>query len=1079
MPAPSTTQFPRAVLLAIVPITFLFSSGISLTAGEDPGPKLEITSPQRGFTTSAGFVDVTVSFKARLHDIDTILLMVDGVEADRLTWSSPSADVTHTFTLDTSSFPDGIVRLKARALRTKKIEPQKKGQPPRTKSILVANSETVRLRIDHDISDGVIVGPAGGELISADDVLTLAIPEGALASPRQIFVRPLDPANESPFADGATIESAFELLPHGLQFAEPLSVSVKSPTPAEARGDGFVIRLASLRSVSDGIEETLAGQIHETNGNTGARQSSGTLTHFSRLYRVLYGHTEFEITGVPEVVGVDTEFTAAVTVTDTERSQFDGRVFYDDTKRDNLERRAPLTGEIEVGQLTAGFINRLPVLNVRYVCDEEGIAVFAAGLFFTDTNEIEWHYKTLFCRSETAGFDHTRGSSTGRAPEPEDFRASIRVDPPTRQQRVGAQVTVTLVVEAFHDIGGISSGASVTDLRADDDILSPPTGPRGTKDRGQAGHSIPVVFTGLRAETPLEYSCLKEGTTHLAFSVIRSFREGRITSIARVDLLVAITCTGDGAPPPPPIPNQPPRITSPAPSPDPSPIPPNGAPRSFVPVAVDPEGRPTVWDLLKQGADGSWTSELPQGFEFNPENGEFTITSDALPGEYRFRLGVSDDLGARDVQEFTLALVAAPPVPGQTTVPLVLNLTRTEAQPVAAAAGLGLRTVGTVVDAARVTETIISQSPAAGALTNVGGLIDVVITIQTPEDGDVASKEAINAVTTFNLPPGNRVTIGGTNGFQIVDAITRQVPSAGLDRLSFTNQGLGPFFGALVLTDPQGTGGDTLFAYGSGTAQSMFDPVANRVGLWQVSTQRPIITDASYFGGNPANPGALFVNFTTREIYPLVPVDLGAFRIFTWNRPLAERFAFESAPSGPVTAFAWDLEFLSNAGLSPTSPGRVLVATDGSPGRLYLVNPAGPSLPATDLGTAGNSPRQLRCAPSVQLCVVSNLDSDSLTIVRWDGRTTASIAGTVAVGDGPVGIGIAADGTNARVISTGFNDDTYTVTTLAGDGSVTANVTHTAPAGCVNPGHAIWLPNTPGTAVMTCRGSSNFFVVTP
>jgi hypothetical protein len=115
----------------------------------------------------------------------------------------------------------------------------------------------------------------------------------------------------------------------------------------------------------------------------------------------------------------------------------------------------------------------------------------------------------------------------------------------------------------------------------------------------------------------------------------------------------------------------------------------------------------------------------------------------------------------------------------------------------------------------------------------------------------------------------------------------------------------------------------------------------------------------------------------------------------------------------------------------------------------------------------------------VQLCVVSNFDSDSLTIVRWDGRTTAAIAGTVPVGDGPVGIGIVADGPNARVISTGFNDNSYTVTTLANDGTLISNTTTAAPIDCVNPGHATWLTNRPGTAVLSCRGSNSFSVVTP
>jgi hypothetical protein len=110
---------------------------------------------------------------------------------------------------------------------------------------------------------------------------------------------------------------------------------------------------------------------------------------------------------------------------------------------------------------------------------------------------------------------------------------------------------------------------------------------------------------------------------------------------------------------------------------------------------------------------------------------------------------------------------------------------------------------------------------------------------------------------------------------------------------------------------------------------------------------------------------------------------------------------------------------------------------------------------------------------------VSNFGSDSLTIVTWDGQATAAIAGTVAVGDGPVGIGLVADGANVKVISTGFNDNTYTVTTLGPTGTMLSNVTSPAPAGCTNPGHAIWLPGVPGTAVLSCNGSNAYAVITP
>jgi len=77
----------------------------------------------------------------------------------------------------------------------------------------------------------------------------------------------------------------------------------------------------------------------------------------------------------------------------------------------------------------------------------------------------------------------------------------------------------------------------------------------------------------------------------------------------------------------------------------------------------------------------------------------------------------------------------------------------------------------------------------------------------------------------------------------------------------------------------------------------------------------------------------------------------------------------------------------------------------------------------------------------------------------------------------PVGIDLLADGANVKVISTGFNDDTFTVTTLDPNGAVLSNVTEPAPAGCDNPGHAMWLANSSGTAVLSCNGAPAAYAV--
>lgn len=103
--------------------------------------------------------------------------------------------------------------------------------------------------------------------------------------------------------------------------------------------------------------------------------------------------------------------------------------------------------------------------------------------------------------------------------------------------------------------------------------------------------------------------------------------------------------------------------------------------------------------------------------------------------------------------------------------------------------------------------------------------------------------------------------------------------------------------------------------------------------------------------------------------------------------------------------------------------GPIVAITNGTPGKI-LRHPATGTAGETpqEIGNAGNSPRRIRCAGNV--CAVSNFASDSLTILTWSAQDVVAIVGSVAVGDGPVGIDIRprTDG-NFEVVSTGLNDN--------------------------------------------------------
>lgn len=346
----------------------------------------------------------------------------------------------------------------------------------------------------------------------------------------------------------------------------------------------------------------------------------------------------------------------------------------------------------------------------------------------------------------------------------------------------------------------------------------------------------------------------------------------------------------------------------------------------------------------------------------------------------------------------------------------------------------------------------------------------------------VTLPEAIANTKTFGLPPGNRITIAGANGFEVRDALTDQIPTAGTRLLSFVDAG-SPYqnlYGALVAEHPLGTGADVLFTHGSsGFSTRQFLPQTDDFGGINVSF--PVgqnITDAVHFGGALDATGILWTNFTRNKVRAHVWQDLGGLFYTEASADLVTDFNVGFA-TGMVSAFTYGLDFGTSGALLPASTNWIATILDGTPGQLWISNPQTPFVTGTLVGSVGDSPRRIRCLPSTQICAVSNFASDSLTIVKWNGQAAASITGTAAVGDGPVGIGLRADGVNTLLISTGFNDNTYTVTTVDANGSITSSVTRPVPAGCLNPGHAVWLPDQPGTAAMTCKGSNSYAVVTP
>ncbi len=138
----------------------------------------------------------------------------------------------------------------------------------------------------------------------------------------------------------------------------------------------------------------------------------------------------------------------------------------------------------------------------------------------------------------------------------------------------------------------------------------------------------------------------------------------------------------------------------------------------------------------------------------------------------------------------------------------------------------------------------------------------------------------------------------------------------------------------------------------------------------------------------------------------------------------------------------------------------------------------------------GLAPRRLRCTKPFGGggCIVTNFGDNSITVITSDGAFGSGFdMNTVAVGEGPVGgdviavaegVGSAAGDplpTAFRAVTTGFSDNSLTVTDLNALGGVVDQQTFAAPEKCVSPGHAVWLDA--GRFAATWNGSDTLVVV--
>ena len=98
--------------------------------------------------------------------------------------------------------------------------------------------------------------------------------------------------------------------------------------------------------------------------------------------------------------------------------------------------------------------------------------------------------------------------------------------------------------------------------------------------------------------------------------------------------------------------------------------------------------------------------------------------------------------------------------------------------------------------------------------------------------------------------------------------------------------------------------------------------------------------------------------------------------------------------------------------------------------------------------------------------------------MRRQSDGTVTILGAIDVGDGPIGLDLRVNSAgNIEVLSTGFNDHTYTLAVLSPTGvRIGTPTTRAVPENGLNPVHAIFV-NSEGTRIsISCNGSGEVLI---
>ena len=311
-----------------------------------------------------------------------------------------------------------------------------------------------------------------------------------------------------------------------------------------------------------------------------------------------------------------------------------------------------------------------------------------------------------------------------------------------------------------------------------------------------------------------------------------------------------------------------------------------------------------------------------------------------------------------------------------------------------------------------------------------------------------------------------RLAIAGSQTYCLLDI------TAGTAEL--LSVGSAAHFGAVPLVAPVDSQMDTLIAFGpAGLEILRFDDEAGAFSEFaQIDPPNSTaVFDVVPFADDPLAAGVVVAR--PEQVQSRVYDDDPTSSILVDGQIAVSAAALTDggAIGNVVSAFAY------------SATGPVLIVTEGvpdtSPGQVFFWT-ADNADTATLIGATGDTPRRVRGVQigGTWVLAVSNFGGSSLTLLTGTGDAQPTIAGTVDLAGQPIGIDAAETSSGAAAfVATGFDTDTFSVVTVATDGSVVDNTSTALDPNEVDaPGHAIWLDD---GSIAISGNASNTVLIEP